>query len=173
LKPRKRSRASRAAIATGGAPSFARKVLRLAQASDNLPGQFLLIVVAKVGARSRVRLRQVLQLSSGFRLAFPAELTSMFALPAADLHVRRAISSPRFAEPAGSSCTFRSPQPYATTVGTTGSKRRPTGTIFIHGQRPADDIHVGRVVSSLRFAVNFLTSLHKSLSPTANAASGN
>ncbi|NLL59174.1 MAG: hypothetical protein GX244_11765 [Firmicutes bacterium] len=57
--------------------------------------------VAKVGARFRVRLRQVLQLSSGSRLAFPAELTSMFALPAADVHVRRAISSPRFAEPAG------------------------------------------------------------------------
>jgi len=69
---------------------------------------------AKGGARFRVRLRQVLQLSSGFRLAFPAELTSMFALPAADVHVRRAISSPRFAEPAGSSCTFRSPQPCAT-----------------------------------------------------------
>jgi hypothetical protein len=33
-------------------------------------------------------------------LAFPAELTSMFALPAADVHVCRAISSHRFAEPA-------------------------------------------------------------------------
>jgi len=36
--------------------------------------------VVKVDARSRVRLRQVLQLSSGLRLACPAELTSMFAL---------------------------------------------------------------------------------------------
>ena len=105
---------NKAAIAVDGAPSSAQKVLRLAQAFDDLPGQFLLVGVAKVGARFRVRLRQVLQLSSGSRLAFPAELTSMFALPAADLHVRRAISSPRFAEPACSSCTFRSPQPYAT-----------------------------------------------------------
>jgi len=104
-------------FAVGGAPSFARKVLRLTQASDDLPGQFPLVGVAKVGARFRVRLRQVLQLSSGPRLAFPAELTSMFALPAADVHVCRAISSPRFAEPAGSSCTFRSPQPCATPAG--------------------------------------------------------
>jgi len=40
--------------------------------------------------------------------------------------------------------------------------------IPIHGQRPAADVHVGRVASGLRFAVNFLTSLHRSLSPTAN-----
>ena len=106
-----------AAIAVGGAPSSARKVLRLTQASDALPGQFLLAGVAKVGARFRVRLGQVLQLSSGSRLAFPAELTSMFALPAADVHICRAISSHRFAEPANTSCTFRSPQPYATPVG--------------------------------------------------------
>jgi len=79
--------------------------------------EIILIGWRKVGARFRVRLRQVLQLSSGSRLAVPAELTSMFVLPAADLHVRRAISSPRFTEPAGSSCTFRSPQPYATPAG--------------------------------------------------------
>jgi hypothetical protein len=36
---------------------------------------------------------------------------------------------------------------------------------------PAADIHVGRVVFGLRFAVNFLTSLHKSLSPQQIAAS--
>jgi hypothetical protein len=41
----------------------------------------------------------------------------MFALPAADIHVRRAIASHHFAEPAGSSCTFRSLQPYATPMG--------------------------------------------------------
>ncbi len=104
-----------------------------------------------------------MQLSSGSRLAFPAELTSMFALPAADVHVRRAISIPRFAEPAFSSCTFRSPQPYATPVRT----GRELLSIFIHSQRPAAGVRAGRVVSGLRCTVNFLTSLHKSLSPTA------
>ena len=42
------------------------------------------------------------------------------------------------------------------------------GTIFIRSQRPAADVHIGRVVFGLRSAVNFLTSLYKSLSPTAN-----
>ena len=45
--------------------------------------------------------------------------------------------------------------------------RRPSRPIPIHGQRPAAGVRAGRVVSGLRFAVNFLTSLHKSLSPTA------
>ena len=65
----------------------------------------------------------------------------MFALPAAEVHVRQAISSHRFAEPEGSSCTSCSLQPGATPAGhETGSK------------------------------LNFLTSLHKLLSPTAIAA---
>jgi hypothetical protein len=62
----------------------------------------------------------------------------MFALPAAEVHVRQAISSHRFAEPEGSSCTSCSLQPGATPAGhETGSK------------------------------LNFLTSLHKLLSFTA------
>jgi len=127
---------------------LARKVLRLAQDSDDLPGQFPLAGVAKVSARSRVRLRQViLQLSSGPRLAFPAELTSMFALPAADVHVRRAISSHRFAEPASSSCTFRSPQPYATATGhETGSKQSYNSLCFM----PTFVYSQGRLRPSLR-----------------------
>jgi len=104
-------------FAVGETPGSARKVLRLTKASDDPPGQFPLVGVAKAGARFRVRLRQVLQLSSGFRLATRLKLTSMFALPAADVRVRRAIYSPCFAEPAGSSCTFRSPQPCATPAG--------------------------------------------------------
>ena len=152
-----------------GAPSSAQKVLRLAQAFDDLPGQFLLVGVAKVGARFRVRLRQVLQLSSGSRLAFPAELTSMFALPAADVHVRRAISIPRFAEPAFSSCTFRSPQSCATPMRTAQDLNVDLlGNFFIHGQRPAADVHVGRVASSLRFAVNFKLRSTSRSRPTAN-----
>jgi hypothetical protein len=49
-------------------------------------------------------------------------------------------------------------------------KRRAARAIIIHfwSARPAADIHVGRAASGPRFAVNFLTSLHKSLSPTAN-----
>ncbi len=112
--------------------------------------------VAKVGARLRVRLRQVLQLSSGSRLAFPAELTSMFALPAADIHVCRAISSPRFAEPAGSSCTIPLAQPCATPMGAARDLTADlTWSILIHGQRPADDVHVVRAASSPRITVNF------------------
>ena len=49
--------------------------------------------------------------------------------------------------------------------------RRPTRPIPIHGQRPAADVHGGRGVFGLRFAVNFLISLHKSLSPQQIAAS--
>jgi len=98
-------------FAVVGAPSSARKVLRLAWVPDDLPGQFPL-----VGA------------GQGW-------------------------SSPKFRS---ESSTARS------------GLRRPSRPIPIHGQRPAADVHVGRVVSGLRFAVNFLTSLHKSLSPTAN-----
>jgi hypothetical protein len=98
-----------AAIAVGGAPSFARKVLRLAQAFDDLPGQFPLVGVGQ------------------------------------------GCSSPKFRS---ESSTARS------------GLRRPSRPIPIHGQRPAADVHVGRVASSPHFAVNFkLRSTSRSLQP--------
>ena len=51
---------------------------------------------------------------------------------------------------------FRSPQPYATPAGAARDLNTDLlGTIFIRSQGSAADIHVGRVVSGLRFAVNF------------------
>jgi hypothetical protein len=71
-----------AAIAVGGAPSSARKVLRLAQAFDDLPGQIPVKVgVAKVGARFK----------GSLEAGFTAQLRLSIGLPGrAYLHVRAA-----------------------------------------------------------------------------------
>ncbi|HAA35090.1 MAG TPA: hypothetical protein DCD97_07255, partial [Firmicutes bacterium] len=49
--------------------------------------------------------------------------------------------------------------------------RCPPRPLPIRGQGPPPATLAGRVVSGLRFAVNFLTSLPKSLSPQQSAAS--
>ena len=70
-----------AAHAVGGAPGSARKVLRLAQASDDLPGQFALVGVGE-GWRS---------LQGSLEAGFAAQLRPSIGLPGrAHLHVRAA-----------------------------------------------------------------------------------
>ena len=101
------------------------------------------------------------------RLAFPAELTSMFALPAANVHVCRAISPLAslnlHAQAAHFACPNLTPPPRRRTE----LNADLLGTIFIRSQRPAADVHVaGSFRPSLRRELS--TSLHKSLPPTAN-----
>jgi hypothetical protein len=91
----------------------------------------------------------------------------MFALPAADLHVRRAISSPRFAEPSGSSCTFRSLQLCATPAGHETKSKLCSFHRFLD-QQDRLPTSISAESSSALASPILLTSLHKSLSPIAN-----
>ena len=75
---------------------------------------------------------------SGCRWAFPAELTSMFALPAADLHVRRSHSNPRFNMSILLRCTSRLSQQQNSTP----KKRQRTACSGL--RRPSRPIRISR-----------------------------
>jgi hypothetical protein len=82
--------------------------------------------------------QNALYFSSGCRWAFPAELTSMFALPAADLHVRRSHSNPRFNMSILLRCTSRLSQQQNSTP----KKRQRTACSGL--RRPSRPIRISR-----------------------------